>query len=1519
MRALSVIVRSLLWLAFCGVVLIGSAAYHLQLPLARNIARDLANHFVSTEIRGELKIGRFDQLTSERVVARHVSLYDGEGRRIIVADRVELTPDLSQLRSGIVRIRAARITGATARLVDNPRAEPSLFTTFDAPKPHAASGEPLHVVVDRLELVDLTLYGQLIQLRGVRAEHINAAGRLEVGRTVEVQIAHAHGQLVQPFDLVGEIESLSGSISTDPVIGIKLDALARRNDEDARAHITYRSPAPALPQELDIDIVSSVLTPDTLRRLEFSFAKPLAARMRGRVHLAGPPEELALEAHVQSEAGDADVSGVISSTQGVSVHVQSQRIVLDKLVSDAPSVTVHGLLHIAVPPTANAKPQVHAEIGSLRYRGLLVPPFELDGELEDSGVRIERARATHGGQIALRGRVGFDGRSDVRLDARFPLVQRDPNLSRYAKNLEGTLIAAVHIRTAESNRPARLDVSGNIELRDARYGSLRAARLVLSGSAHGDPQLPELELQVHGEGVDMLSYNLGTARFSLHGGPHQYTAQGEFEAKGQKTFNFVAAVSADRQGFVIQADPIEFTVGTESWRGLIHDLIVINERSVELGLLRLASRAQRLEASGMLRVKGEDNLQAQMQNFDLAAIRALWGERFPLSHGYADASLELHGDSERPVFSIQGAVREAKLPTFEKVDLLYTIDYQNGRLEFDTEVDLSGRGTLQLAGQGDLDPALTDPREALSSGLYNLALTGTDVDLTLIPALRGSIQSGLLEGNIEAQGGLDAVTLSGNLATKRMIVSDWAPIELNASLQYSHDGLTSKLSAKDASGELIGADVSWNVEWASLLSDPRGTLQRLRSSDFHILGHTADRALDGLPFVLPWTTASSAWPLRAAATFELARTQGQLAGTLDGQFRAKQPVSDETCQLNMATALRTAWRLSADHASLQFQGQLDGSEVASGQGSVDWPFDAYLRGEPISTGPRADLAGQLAIDKIERVPGLCQHGRGKLQARWDMHSLFSDSPSAAISLAATFVPERKVGSGQSDQVVSACTSEPLRIALTARAEAALIGWHAQAAGCSGGPSTLQGQVPVHWDQSHKLPAIDDERELSAELDVRAAQLKPLLDYMPGVLGFSAIANGQLTARAQHGKVNLRGQLNLSDGQLYALAMGKELRDVGLTVNANGNWLKLDKLYARAGRGSIEASGGLGFDRWTPRRLQLGLVLRDFPVEREGMELASLSGSAAVVGEIEATRTRTAIKIHSLAIRLPDASSRTLQSLEPHPDVALVSDQPKRASEAPYVFEFALEGQERITARRDDFDAALALEVAMEYRDPALLVGGYIEFRRGTFDVFGKRFEVNRGSMRFDASPELDPEVNMVATHQPDIVGASPVFVNVSGTLSAPHVEFYSDQCPGEGAVVLLVSGRCPTENSADSSDARGAQDAFAAGIIGGILTLGARRELGGLIPRLAVESSARGTRTRVKAGFEAVPKFMRSLVQRVYVQGALSTADSTAVEASQSVTTPDFLIELYFPNSIVGAARAAPTVRSWGLDITWEP
>jgi translocation and assembly module TamB len=572
----------------------------------------------------------------------------------------------------------------------------------------------------------------------------------------------------------------------------------------------------------------------------------------------------------------------------------------------------------------------------------------------------------------------------------------------------------------------------------------------------------------------------------------------------------------------------------------------------------------------------------------------------------------------------------------------------------------------------------------------------------------------------------------------------------------------------------------------------------------------------------------------------------------------------------------------------------------------------------VTEPPSADFKGHADIDKLERVPGACRHGRGQLHANWDLRGLFSQTPSADASIQATLVPQVRVSAGETEQVVAACENQPLQVELSAKGVGDLISVRGATKGCSAGPTSLNAELPVRWNVAHRIPQIDETRELTAALEMQNTELKPLFDNVPGTLGFSARGNGRVTVRAQHDKVDYRGQLTISDGELYALSLGQDLRNIGVALTANGNWLKVESLHARAARGTLDADGGIGLERWWPRRIQTGVVLKEFPVEREGVDLAWLTGSAAIIGDIERARSRIAIKLHALAVRLPDATNRSPLSLDPHPDIALVTDAPRSRSAKSYTFEIAIDGRQLFSARRNDFEATLAAELAVQFQEPDLRVGGYFEFQRGNFDVFGKSFEVNRGSMRFDGGLVMNPEVNLVATHQPDTVGATPVYVNVSGTLAKPVVSFYSDQCPGEAAVVLLVSGRCPTET--DSSNATDTQNAFAAGIIGGILTLGARKQLGGLIPRLSVESAAAGTRTRVKAGFEAVPKFMRPLVQRVYVQGAVSASDpNTSGGTSQNTTTPDFLIELYFPNNIVGAGKVAPVTRSWGLDVTWEP
>ena len=104
---LRLLLRLFGWVALALVALVASAAFHLQLPMARRVASGSLAQFVSGEIRGDLLIGRFERLSLDEVIARDVTLFDGEGRTVIEADWVRLVPDGRALLQGRLRFASA--------------------------------------------------------------------------------------------------------------------------------------------------------------------------------------------------------------------------------------------------------------------------------------------------------------------------------------------------------------------------------------------------------------------------------------------------------------------------------------------------------------------------------------------------------------------------------------------------------------------------------------------------------------------------------------------------------------------------------------------------------------------------------------------------------------------------------------------------------------------------------------------------------------------------------------------------------------------------------------------------------------------------------------------------------------------------------------------------------------------------------------------------------------------------------------------------------------------------------------------------------------------------------------------------------------------------------------------------------------------------------------------------------------------------------------------------------------------
>ena len=870
---------------------------------------------------------------------------------------------------------------------------------------------------------------------------------------------------------------------------------------------------------------------------------------------------------------------------------------------------------------------------------------------------------------------------------------------------------------------------------------MHAARLELRGSARGDPERPQLAVRVSGSAVRVGDYVLGDPSLSLQGGPRDYKADGQFASAGKRTFNMQAQIHAERDAFTIDAEPIEFAVGPGSWRGALQGLRILRGSTIELGLLRLASRSQRLEARGVLRLDGEDQLQAELQDFDLAALHALIGDRMLITHGRADAHVELSGDISDPNVHLQGALRNGIVQGVTDVNALYLIAYESGRIEADGEIDLGRRGLLRMNGTGEIDRTLGDPMRALQLGTYDLALSGQGVDVGLIPKLHDANVTGALGCELRFQGAPQAPTLSGSVQLDQLTFPGGDPLSVVAQGAYDSGALQARFSVADERGALATAGATMHLDWQVLRSQPEQLMEMLRRGPWKVSGETIARRFDRMPRPIP---ELAPYPAAIATRFSLDKTHGETTGDIDFNFGWEEPFSVEGCALGAHAQADGHVALAHNESTLSATLKSNNTKIGTVDLGFDSPLDRWLENARIDR-PRM-LRGQAKVEiaAMQDVPYLCDYGKGSLRGEVEVDGALTDAPQLTVSLDARFAPKVSRQAGRTQLTARSCDDDPIRMHIYAKADRDDLSGSGRLEGCHGGTGDLTGRVGVRWDEWLVLPVQRQDGPLQALLRFDDAHLEPLLDRIPGVLNASAVAHGQVTVSGTPSDVRTAGQIDISKGQMYLVAAGQELNDIDARVSFRGDWIKLDHLQARAGKGRLEAAGGFGFDGMRPNRARMAINARKLPIKREGVETAQINGSAVLDADFAKDGARVAIELHDLSVSLPETSGRTLQGLDPNPDVVVVTQTavPRVRS---YPIDFRIHGARQISVHRSDFDTAVTLDLAVHWEPPDLNVGGDITFGEGDFEVFGKRFQINSGALRFDGGPEFNPDVYLSAT------------------------------------------------------------------------------------------------------------------------------------------------------------------------------
>jgi translocation and assembly module TamB len=749
-----------------------------------------------------------------------------------------------------------------------------------------------------------------------------------------------------------------------------------------------------------------------------------------------------------------------------------------------------------------------------------------------------------------------------------------------------------------------------------------------------------------------------------------------------------------------------------------------------------------MEVSGSL---GKDNF-----SFDTAEID-LWGGHASLSGRLAWAPLES--------WSVSGRVSSIN-PGRLRPDLPGNVSFALG---------LSGNG---FAAGGDLTAAFSD----LSGKLRGVAASGTGTVIraggtwgfsrvrvalgTTRLALDGHVSDRLdlrfavttedlsllapgTRGHLEASG-----TVSGAPADPAIVASAHGG-------DFEYQGV--KLEAFDA-------DVNFNPQAVGV--DSRIDA-RLRKLSFRT------RTLDKVVFTLSGPPAAYRAQLALSATGLTANAEargGYTHGVFHGQLHSLTIAGTEELRLSLERPvdLTMAW----DQARFEWLCLLGtpASVCADGDWTPrEWSGTVMTTDLPLNTL----TAGMTpAVEYLGTVSALLRLAGGAGTPLGGMLRAQLADAEVAHRLASHKIEHTRIGSGT----------------ITATAGPALISVQLALGGDSGA-GTIHGELEVKrstedWQQ---MP-------VTGELHANTSELSLVSLYFPDIDRAAGAFDAEIRLRGTLGTPQLSGVVKVSNGEIDVYQVNLALRQMALEARLGDAGLDFTG-SAHVGTGTVSAGGHLEWRNLLPYgkfHLQgANLRIADVP---EAQIDASPDLDFTVTGRRIEVVGKVAIPYAKIQPR--DITSAVRASAD---EVIVGSEAEDPAKRFEVLSTITLALGERVNLDAMGLAARLTGSVTVSSGYDAITRGtGELSVAEGQYTAYARRLDIERGRLIFTGGAIDDPGIDVRAQKKfPDVTAG----VNVRGTLTQPHMSFFSDPPLPQSQIVSLILAGGSLQSAQNASNA----------------------------------------------------------------------------------------------------------------------
>lgn len=307
----------------------------------------------------------------------------------------------------------------------------------------------------------------------------------------------------------------------------------------------------------------------------------------------------------------------------------------------------------------------------------------------------------------------------------------------------------------------------------------------------------------------------------------------------------------------------------------------------------------------------------------------------------------------------------------------------------------------------------------------------------------------------------------------------------------------------------------------------------------------------------------------------------------------------------------------------------------------------------------------------------------------------------------------------------------------------------------------------------------------ADLNVRGTVDLAILQIVQPELQANGTATITATIRGSLKDPNVSGQLSLANAQAYLADLPNGIDNASGTVLFDRRRATIRQLTAETGGGQVTFSGFIELEQ--PLRYRLQAEVRNVRVRYPqdvsttfdaDLSLAGTSAQSVLAGDVYLKRSA-----FTVSTDLGDILARSSQPV-PTPDSNedyLSGMQMRiRVQNSP---NFQVE-----TSLTTNVDADVDLTLRGTPSRPVLQ--GLIAVNRGEAQVFGNKYLVDRGDIRFTNPVKIEPSFDVVLTTRARGVNVS---ISLSGTIGRPVINYSSDPPLQSGEIIaLLAVGRDPT-------------------------------------------------------------------------------------------------------------------------------